>query len=345
MITHSMTGDCTCRSKKHLQNTEILKAALAEEEEAEIFPDALQQSIHTATGTPQVAQTDVPDLAAANDEAWLREDAEHLVAGREAQDPPESTGTAGSMMGSPNQPMEDSSSASETTSEGQQEEDEDALLARMVQAHMQLSNSNLQKKETPAQQAGSAQDSHGMASRSSAARPSHLDAQVPSATQTDASLGGGVDGSAFDKGEAEDTSTHLQPASHGSDMQRTHAGIQGGVAPNQSPDSIKETIALGTQHLNSIAPTQQANAVGDRADEPGLAALIGQEEDSFKGEHRLATKRKGKNRSARKKAAKGGPEGDPLTCQVCQEAFDTRNLLFRHIKEQGHARTVMARGS
>ncbi len=178
MITHSMTGDCTCRSKKHLQNTEILKAALAEEEEAEIFPDALQQSIHTATGTPQVAQTDVPDLAAANDEAWLREDAEHLVAGREAQDPPESTGTAGSMMGSPNQPMEDSSSASETSSEGQQEEDEDALLARMVQAHMQLSNSNLQKKETPAQQAGSAQDSHGMASRSSAARPSHLDAQA-----------------------------------------------------------------------------------------------------------------------------------------------------------------------
>ena len=44
--------ECTCRSKKHLQNTEILQAALAEEE-AETTPDALEQGTHVAAGPPQ----------------------------------------------------------------------------------------------------------------------------------------------------------------------------------------------------------------------------------------------------------------------------------------------------
>ena len=336
--------ECTCRSKKHLQNTEILQAALAEEE-AETTPDALEQGTHVAAGPPPVAEIYVPDMEAANDEPW-QPDLEHLVAGPEAWDFSEPTGTAGSKVGDLNQPTVDSSNASETSSEGQQEEeeeeeDEDAALARMVQAHMQLSSSAMQKKKAPVLQAGPAQGTHVPASTSSAAWPSHVDAQLPSTAHPDASLGSEVDSIAVGKDQAEDTSTHAHSASHKSDLQRTNAAIPVESGPDQSPHRRKETMALSSQNLRSIAPTQQANAVGDRADEPGLAALTGQEEDSTDGMHRLAVKRKGKNRSARKKGAKVGSEGDPLTCQVCQESFDTRNILFRHIKEQGHARTVM----
>ena len=342
---HSITGECMCRSKKHLQNAEILQAALAEEE-AETTPNPLEQSTHIATGNPQVAQTVVPELPAADNEPWQPEVAEHVAVEAEAQDLSDSAGTAGRKIGDLNQPMVDNFTDSETSTEGQQEEeaeeDEDAALARMVQAHMQLNNSSMQKKKTPALQAGAAQDTHAPASGSSAAWSSHADAQVPSTAQIDASLGSRGDNFAFGNQEAEDTSRHPQPASHGLDPRWTNAAIQIQVAPDQSPTSRKETVAHGSQDPPSSTPAQQANAVGDRADELGLAVLTGQKADSIDGMHRLTMKRKGKNRSAKKKGGKAGTEGDPLTCQVCQEAFDTRNLLFRHIKDQGHARTVMA---
>ena len=312
------------------------------DEEAGATPIALEHSTHLAISSPQASQADVTDLPAANNGAWQVGDPEHLVAGPEAEDLSKPTGTAGSIVGSPDQPMVEISTASETSSESPQE-DEDALLARMVQAHVQLGSRNMQKEET--MQAGPAHDCHGPASMMSTAWPACEDVQVPGRAHIDVSHGIEVEGDTVCIQEAEDTiactSSHLQAASGALELQRTHSGAQVANPHDQSPHSREETNALGNHDPNSSGLTQQANAVGGRAGEPELEVLTGLAPDNAEKAQKLALKRKGKNLSARRKGARADTERVPLTCQVCKEAFDTRNLLFRHIKEEGHARVVM----
>lgn len=302
-----------------MQNTEILQAALAEEE-AETTPFAPEQCIHIAMRNPQASQTDVTNLQAANHEAWQVELEDQLIAGPGAGDASKSTSRSASIHGSPHQPVVEMSTASLTsvTSSESPQEDEDASLARMVQAHMQLSSCNMQKEQMSAPEGGLAPDTHGPASMLSLARSAHVDAQGPSTEQVDASHG----------------------SKTGGILQNTGAGARVTDAYDQRPHSQEETFLSGSQILSASGPKQQANAIGGEAGQPGLTVLTGQTYDDTDEVQKLSMRRKGKSRSARKKGAR--VEGKPLNCQVCNEAFDTRNLLFRHINEQGHGRTVVS---
>ena len=292
-------------------------------EEAETTPIAPEYSFHTAMGNPQASQRDVTDLQAANHEAWQVETQGHLTAGPGAEDASKSTSRSASMIGSPHQPVVEMSTASltsVTSSESPQEdegEDEDAALARMVQAHMQLSSCNLQKEETSLLEGDPPQDTRGPASMLSLAQSVQVDAQSPSTEQKDASHG----------------------CKNGDNLQRTSAGAQITNACDESPLCQKEAFAARGQVLSTGGLKQQAKTIGGKGGEPGLT---GQNHGNTNNTQQRAMRRKGKSRSARKKGARVDSEGQPLTCQVCKEAFDTRNLLFRHIKEQGHGRTVAA---
>ncbi|KAF9933498.1 hypothetical protein FBU30_005339 [Linnemannia zychae] len=59
------------------------------------------------------------------------------------------------------------------------------------------------------------------------------------------------------------------------------------------------------------------------------------------GKKKLSGKEKKKARAAQKLAA----EGAGLTCRVCKTDFDTKNQLFLHIKESGHAIAVAPAGT
>ena len=259
------------------------------------------------------------------------------MVGPEAEELSRAPSTAGSTVGSPNEPTVEISTGSDTTSESPQE-DEEALLARMVQAHMQLGSRLVQKEET--MQAGPGDDSHGPASRMGTAWPACDDVQDPGRAHIDVSHGIQMKENAYCIQEAEDTSSHPQPASRGLRLQRKHSGAQVATAHDQGPYSREETTALGGHDLNSSGLTRQANAVGAGTGEPALAELTGLAPENIERPHKLALRRKGRNPSARRKGGRVDTEGVPLTCQVCKEVFDTRNLLFRHIKEQGHARIV-----
>jgi len=42
----------------------------------------------------------------------------------------------------------------------------------------------------------------------------------------------------------------------------------------------------------------------------------------------------------KRKEKKSKKEQSEIKCNVCKEAFDTRNALFTHIKKTGHARAM-----
>jgi len=331
--------DCECRSKKHLQNAEILRAALAEEEDEadQMAAEHDTQSVEThslASSESQAASAASPDAHTAK-QPHVRDPA-HVVHLDEDTDHAESASTAESTGSDFAEPAHDSGSddASESSVESL---DEDAILQRMVQAHMQLSKGRKQKRSPS--KGGPPEDSHGGDSSTSDQSPTDESARANGRLQPDVHDGAHLEDADSYSHQTEMTTSNTALPTLSPSLQETQASAQDTTANDKHAHS-KQGIAVGDRHHpNSSTAALEGKSTGGSASKQSVTELAGRPHEST-GKKESAPKKGGKSRNAKNKGGKGDPESDALTCQVCSETFDTRNLLFKHIKEQAHARMV-----
>lgn len=331
--------DCECRSKKHFQNAEILRAALAEEE-AEADQMAAEhdtQSVEThslASSESQAASAASPDAHTAK-QPHVRDPA-HVVHLDEDTDHAESASTAESTGSDFAEPAHDSGSddASESSVESL---DEDAILQRMVQAHMQLGKGRKQKRSPS--KGGPPEDSHGGDSSTSDQSPTDESARANGRLQPDVHDGAHLEDADSYSHQTEMTTSNTALPTLSPSLQETQASAQDTTANDKHAHS-KQGIAVGDRHHpNSSTAALEGKSTGGSASKQSVTELARRPNEST-GKKESAPKKGSKSRNAKNKGGKGDPESDALTCQVCSETFDTRNLLFKHIKEQAHARMV-----
>ncbi|KAG0378495.1 hypothetical protein BGX24_003664 [Mortierella sp. AD032] len=105
-----------------------------------------------------------------------------------------------------------------------------------------------------------------------------------------------------------------------SPMNRSRASTPGGGRKSRGRKDQWDGDSDAEQDLDD--PTPSSTAPASRAESPDGT-----------GKKKMSGKEKKKARAAQKLAA----ESAGLTCRVCTTDFDTKNQLFNHIKETGHA--------
>ncbi|KAK3839269.1 MAG: DnaJ domain-containing protein [Linnemannia elongata] len=105
-----------------------------------------------------------------------------------------------------------------------------------------------------------------------------------------------------------------------SPMNRSRASTPGGGRKSRGRKDLWDGDSDAERDLDE--PTPSSTAPASRAESPDGT-----------GKKKMSGKEKKKARAAQKLAS----EGTGLTCRVCKTDFDTKNQLFNHIKETGHA--------
>ena len=277
----------SCRSKKHLERADALRAALQEEE------DALSSiSESDAEGEQSAAASDEEQPSSGQEQQEERMHAsglytadEELGNGVHATSSTNQHNTNGKVesleqiladldsssqqdsSGDEEGDVTGSGDASEDGSEASEESlDEDAMLARMVQAHASVSKPKPRAcRQDPEQDRGAA-DSFDSA------------ASVPP-----------------------------QPATFSA----------------EGPDEATSLSAELPNGPNSIVQSTSAVAGEASREEP--------DHDTGRGS------RKPKSKKDKRKAKEAAAIESGLMCTVCRASFGTRNQLFKHIAERGHA--------
>ncbi|KAF9908498.1 hypothetical protein EC991_009762 [Linnemannia zychae] len=109
-------------------------------------------------------------------------------------------------------------------------------------------------------------------------------------------------------------------SSMSSPMSRSRASTPGGGRKSRGRKDHWDGDSDAEHDLDD--PTPSSTAPASRAESPDGT-----------GKKKMSGKEKKKARAAQKLAA----EGAALSCRVCKTDFDTKNQLFNHIKETGHA--------
>lgn len=296
-----------CRSKKHVERAEALRAVLQEEEgykedadEAEAEPDGTATEPPAAsTAAPSESPLEGSKARLASELAQSTEDSasvteEYVVVSAEQADSSsqdvqileeaaDGEDTDGSAEGElehsemdPSQPSDSGEDCNSEETESSEDLDEDEMLARMLRAHAQVKRgAQTCRKKCPQPKA----DQNGTDQHDS-------EASVAPAT---------VDAD-------EHASAHRDDAAKDSDWVKA-----------------EEVVADLDHHAEqepSIAPEQPA-----AAKPTGPAGKAD----------------KARSRKDRRKAKEAEAMQNGLLCMVCREHFNTRNQLFKHIKDCGHA--------
>lgn len=312
-----------CRSKKHLERAEALRDAMQEEEDA-LSPIAESDAENEVSSAEGSSPTD--DLGPSSEEDDTAQPSGRLNADREAREKAHvngfdtgqqhsSNGGVGSLepiladldASGQRSPQESdaseeaesigSESASEAESEASEESlDEDAMLARMVQAHAKISKPRAStRRRSHAKANGDADHREAVSMQPEPDRNIRGDAEeapTDAANLTAASMQpGSVKDSTGDADEAATTSTH----------------------------SAKAEPELGA------CSSAQADSI-ETADAP-----VKEQSDNGK------SSKKPKSRRDKRKAKEAAANEKGLLCSVCRAHFETRNQLFKHIAERGHA--------
>ncbi len=285
-----------CRSKKHLERADALRAAMQEEEDAlsPIAESDAENDVSSAGGDPPddlapptSEEEDIPRASgrpSTDREASPKAPLNGLDTGQQ-----HSTDGYGSLdqiladldAGAQTASQERSSSeeaettgsedASEVESEASEESlDEDAMLARMVQAHARVSKP-----------------------RPSTRRQTHA-----------------RDSADTDHREAE--STPPEPVSNSTE-----------AADDGAEDLASPPAAEPSDGASSAAQPESIEAAAEStAEQPP-------EDDR--------SSRKPKSKKDKRKAKEAAAAQNGLICAVCRAQFETRNQLFKHIADRGHA--------
>ncbi|KAF9136393.1 hypothetical protein BGX30_011250 [Mortierella sp. GBA39] len=122
----------------------------------------------------------------------------------------------------------------------------------------------------------------------------------------------------LDQGGLADLLGSVRLSSMSSPMNRSRASTPGGGRKSKG----RKDLWNGDSDAERDDPTPSSTAPASRAESPDGT-----------GKKKLSGKEKKKARAAQKLSA----EGAGLSCRVCKTDFDTKNQLFNHIKETGHA--------
>ncbi|BDA42473.1 DnaJ homolog subfamily C member 21 at N-terminal half [Coccomyxa sp. Obi] len=275
------------RSKKHLERADALRAAMQEEEDAlsaitESDAEGKQSTAASDDEQPSSGQEEQEGTMHASGLHTANEDPGNGVPATSSSHQPNTNGKVDSLeqiladldsssqqdsSGTEEVDVTGSGEASEDESEASEESlDEDAMLARMVQAHASVS-----KPKRRAYRQDPEQDSGAADSREAAA-----------------------------SGPPEPAKTSTE-----------------------GPDQAASLIAEPDDGPSS--PAQSTSAVAGEAPH--------EQPDHGNG----GTTRKPKSKKDKRKAKEAAAMQSGLMCSVCRASFGTRNQLFKHIAERGHA--------
>ena len=313
---HAGTG----RSKKHLENAATLRAAMELEEE-ELSPDEEAQE-DSADGAESPAHGTEEERERATDansseaSAAAEDGCDNM--GQEAQQNGHRTEdrggrafdgkaghdrwTAADTAGPPEDHIGvsegQSRSGDDASSSSEQEEasdsegslDEDAMLARMLQAHARVRRPKARRGSSTHAGADKEKFLHPAAEGDPPGPESA--SYLPSEQKT---------------GPGGDSSAVNEPESQGAGDEPESGPMLGGTSQTALPVQAKPE-----------APARRAAAAAERRI-PGAAD------------------RKPKSKKDRRKAQEAAAAEQGLLCSVCKVQFESRNQLFKHIAEKGHA--------
>ena len=218
---------------------------------------------------------------------------------------------AGSAKKGASQPQE----SEEEEEEEEEEDDEDAMLRRMAGAKA----SSKAKKKTAQKPAMSEDDSDP-------------EAQLVQESQPElATIGGGQ---AKTKAAGKEA-TKVGGAS--ADNEAAGDDDEDSDSDEDSDGAVEGTTSKG----QARAANRSSGGLGAAARAAGSSGG----ESLVRNLRKPATGKAAKAKRAEKKAAKaGGPDPNALACVVCGLQCDSRNKLFQHLKDSGHATGVRGRG-
>lgn len=100
---------------------------------------------------------------------------------------------------------------------------------------------------------------------------------------------------------------------------------------SEGPDDIAAKDAVSVNDAGrEVYPSSMAQSKGDAAEEP-----VGEEPQQAPDDRKPS--KAPKSRKDKRKAKEAAASEKGLMCTVCRAQFDTRNQLFKHISERGHA--------
>lgn len=307
---------CTCRSKKHLQNTEVLKAAMAEEEaeahqlchelDSHSSPD---ESSASAASSAKAAEPiaahagGVSPLQASESHLQEEEDIDSVTSGSR------DSSTASDTLERTRESNSDNESASALSDASL---DEDAMLARMVQSHMHTGSRAKQKQKPEASESENGDEGSQCSAR---AADSNIRADGQSLHSESIEEGPALQGQA-----AADAGNHAESATS--------------MPSPQEGQSRKQDAGDSNSHSRLMKSSEQSSNPAGKGSEAGSPP---QAQAGRAGKKNLPRKARGGKRAALGRGTPSTSQGAELSCQVCKKLFDTRNSLFKHITEQGHA--------
>lgn len=190
--------------------------------------------------------------------------------------------------------------------------DEDAMLARMVQSHMHTGSRTKQKlKPEPSE----SEDGDEGSQCSARAADSNI--------------------------QADGQSVHCQSIEEGHALQGQAAANAGNHAESatsmpspQEGQSRKQDAGDSNSHSRLTKSSEQSSNPAGKASEAGSPPRT---QAGRAGKKNLPRRARGGKRAALERGTPSTSQSAELSCQVCKKSFDTRNSLFKHIIEHGHA--------
>lgn len=302
-----MSAPAAPRSKKHLENAATLREAM-EQEEAEVLPDEApadedipKASTDEDRHASSAVQSDEDDGASDEEEAVHT----HGTHGK-GQDHDRGAGGAmdSAAPGEPCSSAEEGSSEEESEADSEGSLDEDAMLARMLQAHARVKQRKQQstarrRSDTGQTVSGPAMEPPEEAEQSSPSSQMELQQQPEEAVPPDE--------------VARDDGVHANGTSQ---------------ASSTAVEDAASADASGAGEESSTHPSEAAEGLHDA----GPQQRGGEEPDS-----RQQAGRKPRSKKDRRRAQEAAMDERGLLCKVCKVQFETRNQLFKHIAAKGHA--------
>ena len=276
-----------CRSKKHLQNTEMLEAALAEEE-----PESREPALAANGNAPDTGLSPVSDAASAEaaelcsahtGETSEASSMDECVQTDEEAAVARPASSVSSQDASPEVFGYKSASDAEGSDSSDECLDEDEMLSRMVHAQMQVGSGHSKAQKRPAMSAR----------RSDESLPDSRAAQTALSLQDLSTPAGSAPG---------------RHSEHGQTMHEEKGETEAIEAPSHG--------SAASKHNEVTEPAGEAD---------------------FGISHGKVASKKRRSRTSGKKAVAHTLEDGTSSCRVCNSVFESRNVLFKHIEEQGHA--------
>ena len=210
----------------------------------------------------------------------------------------------------------DNQDQSEDAQLDNESEDEESFLIRMAAAHSQPRAAAAEEEEEEEYEDDEDAFLHRMA-----AAQSNVKSKEPQADPDDSE----------DESDDEDEGIFLNGLASQKQKSASNLDSNDGIASSKSglPKNGKDSVENAVDTSNAVEDTSQSGMhEGD------------DEEVEIVTTHAFLTSKMSKAKAAKKarKAKKKGLEVESdLQCQLCGEPFGSRNALFKHIRETGHA--------